>query len=115
VDILGNLKKLFSKQDEPKVGPMPEADHEIGGGWGYHISWALGVKWDGINKNSILKATGHLPPRLMPKKGETLRGEFVNSWIVFEVVNVERERDPPDMFWLDVKPVLQVLKGASDD
>ena len=87
-----------------------KADHSIHGGWGHHIDWFPSDQfkdWNGEVKN--FRVCGHLPVK--PKVGETLIGEFSKSFIKFRFVKVEYQNDPPDMFFADVVPIEQEVKG----
>lgn len=85
-----------------------QADHKIHSGWGHHIEFMDGTfdGWKGEMKN--FRVFGHLPR--IPKEGETLIGEFENSFIKFQIQKVDRCFDPPDMFFADVVPIEQELK-----
>lgn len=87
-----------------------EADYEIGGGWGCHISWSSTEQLLDISEDSILDVYGHHPR--IPKQRQTVVGEFNNSFIKFEFLVVERQSNPSDMFFGKVKPVEQVMKDS---
>lgn len=88
------------------------ADHQIHGGWGNHIEWRDPHQfkdWDGSVKK--FDVWGHLP--VHPKVGETILGEFENSFIKFRFVDVKHARDPKDMFFAKVEPIEQEVKIAA--
>lgn len=93
----------------------PKADFEIGGTWGYHISWFDTDQFsDWEDGRRVFKAVGHMPKNLQPSIGDTVVGEFTSTWTIFGVVGVKRESNPPDMFWLDLKPIKQVQKDETN-
>jgi len=84
------------------------ADFEIGGGWGNHISWWTN-DWSEIDFNKdTVEVYGHMPVR--PKKGQTILGHFHRSDILFKIVSIEYKNDPPDMFFAKVKAIDQQMK-----
>lgn len=87
-----------------------KADYSIGGGWGDHIDWFYldaFKTWDG-NEDQLFRVHGHKQD--IPKVGQTLMGEFENSFIKFKFMEVERMSDPPDQFFAKVRPIEQELK-----
>ncbi len=91
------------------AGSPPPADFRIGGGWGDHISlW----KWDEFEKTDLnrhtVKVYGHKTP--LPKVGQTVVLECQKSWFKFRIETVEGMRDPPDMFWAELRAIDQVWK-----
>lgn len=89
---------------------MLTGDYKLGGGWGCHVSLldSDAFKDVDLGKDTV-KVYGHHPE--IPKKGQTVVGEFQNSFIKFEFIRVEREDDPPDMFFADIKAIKQEMKG----
>ena len=76
-------------------------------GWGNNIIWMFPEefdKWDG-SEDTLFTATGH--KRRRPKVGDTLVGEFTESFITFEFVEVKLYSNPRDMFMAKVKPISQ--------
>ena len=88
-----------------------QCDHEIGGGWGCHISWNDHKNFEDSklwNENTLFRVLGHLPN--IPKVGESLLGDFTKSFVKFEFVSVDRCDNPRDMFFAKVKMVKQIAK-----
>ena len=87
-----------------------KADYDVGGGWGNAIVWSdtdqFNKEWE--EEEPKFKCYGF--KRKIPSVGNTLKGEFASSWIVFEFVEVERCDDPVDMFFGKVKPIKQIMK-----
>ena len=89
-----------------------QADFEIHGGWGHHIEWLHPDQFNTpITKRSRYAVYGHLP--IIPRRGQTLMGEFQHSFIKFRFVKVRRQSDLPDMFFAMVKPIEQEIKSES--
>jgi hypothetical protein len=87
-----------------------QADFTIHDGWGNHIDWNVD-DWSRVDfDKDLLGVYGHISPR--PRKGQTLLGEFVRSFILFEFVSVEYCSDPPDMFFGRVKAIKQTMKDV---
>jgi len=87
----------------------PKADYTIHSGWGDRISWTDTSEFaKGIGGDNKYRVNGHLPKR--PKVGNTLLGEFEKSWVLFEFVEVELMRDPPDQFFGKVIAIERELK-----
>ncbi len=89
---------------------MIKSDYKIGGGWGCHVSWfpdGQFATWDG-DENTVFNVTGHHPA--IPKEGQTLCGEFTNTFIEFKFIKVDRCANPTDMFFADVVPIKQHRK-----
>jgi hypothetical protein len=86
-----------------------KADYKTGEGlWGNNIGWSQPEQFQKISDHKTFKVYGHCPR--IPKVGQTLLGEFVNSWIKFEFVEVRPCGNPSDMFFAEVKPIEQVMK-----
>ena len=84
------------------------ADYKIGGDWGNHIEWLVD-DWSVVDFNKDkLRVAGH--KRVIPKRGDTLMGEFEKSFIKFKFLDVRQCSDPPDMFFATVKAVEQEMK-----
>ena len=87
-------------------------DYKIGGGWGARIGWTRPEQFktedEYIDDKTLFDVDGHYTPR--PKKGQTLIGEFQNSWMQFEFVEIDYMSNPPDMFFAKVKPIDQETK-----
>lgn len=106
-------------------GDCPEAtfsaDFDVGGGWGDAINWN-GTEQFGEQPLWKEGSDGKIKPakksrfnchgwkRTKPKVGQTLKAEFVRSWMIFEFVDVKPCGDPPDMFFAVVKPIRQIPK-----
>ena len=100
------LRSLFRRSD-----PTPKRVYYTGGGWGAHIKWWDFEQFKNINEHKTFRCWGHQP--VLPQEGDILVGDFERSTITFEFVKVEPERDPPDMFFADVKPIKQELKETT--
>lgn len=87
-----------------------KADFTIHGGWGNHIEWTDDNQFNKLNDKSKIDCWGHLP--VMPKVGQTLMGEFENSFIKFKFIEVRQQNDPRDMFFAKVVPIEQKMKGT---
>ena len=86
-----------------------KGDYSLGGGWGNHIDLLDPEKFGGVNLNTeTVKVYGHQTP--IPRKGQTLVGEFEQSFIKFKFVNVKQAGDPRDMFFADIKAIDQEMK-----
>ena len=86
------------------------SDYNICSGWGDRISWSdvnQFNSWEG-NEDAVFDVNGH--QHKMPKVGETLKGDFNKSIILFEFVEVDQQHNPSDMFFGKVKPVSQEMK-----
>lgn len=94
--MIKRLKALF-RPERPedlielyKSSPIEEK-WAVGGGWGNHITF-----------RGETQVYGHKPRR--PKEGDWLCRETKKGKIaLYRFVSVELERDPPDMFFGDVK------------
>ena len=93
----------------PCSTPIPMTDFTIGGSWGNHISWQDSQS----SHNVTRKVYGHLSS-LHPEIGQTLRGEFEKSIIIFEFTSITHPRfdDPPDMFFADVRIIERIPRDA---
>ena len=88
------------------------ADFEIGGGWGDAINWNGTEQFDKYPLDTdASRFDCHGWKWRKPVAGQTLKAEFVKSWVIFEFVEVSPCGDPPDMFFAVVKPVRRVLKN----
>ena len=86
-----------------------DSDYTIHGGWGDHIEWLDSDQFKvAPTPKTLYRVYGHSPN--IPTKGQTLVGEFTRTFMKFEFVNVNRETDPSDMFFADVKIIGQFLK-----
>ena len=84
-------------------------DFRLGGGWGRHVSLFHPESFHTIDlAREPVRVWGHWLPR--PKVGQTLVGEFQRSHLKFRFEKVELCRDPPDMFFAEVRAVEQVMK-----
>jgi hypothetical protein len=93
--------------------PDGEADFEIGGGWGDAIDWSGKEQFDKQPLNSDQTFACHGWKSTHPKVGQTLKGEFVKSWMIFEFTEIEPCGDPADMFFAKVRPIRQILKPTA--
>ena len=89
---------------------LEECDDIIGGYWGNHISWQGQDQFNDINSHEYFSAYGHKPLSQQPETGHKILGEFQRSWIMFEVLEIKRPGNPPDMFFLKLKAIKQVPK-----
>lgn len=102
---------FFKKKQEVFDKYHMEADFKIHGGWGDHIEWLSPEQFQKeFTEKTLFSVYGH--SFTIPKKGQTLIGEFKRSFMKFEFVSVERESDPPDMFFGKVKIIGQFLKES---
>lgn len=92
------------------AGKTIKADYEMGGGWGDSIGWNGVEQFDKFPLEPQSRFHCHGWKRNQPSKGQTLRAEFVKSWMIFEFVEVKPCGDPPDMFFAVVKPIHQFPK-----
>ena len=96
----------------PEINAMLDRSNDvIGGWWGNHIRWKSDQTFD-FEKQKTFGAWGHKPPDQRLELGHLVAGEFQKSWILFEVVDIEYARNPPDMFFADLKPIDQVKKPS---
>jgi len=87
------------------------ANYELGGGWGHHISLMNKDSFHKVNlSKETVKVYGHITPR--PSVGQTIIGEFQKSYILFEFVDIKYCADPPDMFFAEIKAIDQELKAG---
>lgn len=86
------------------------ADFNIGGGWGDAIKWSGAEQFNKYPLVSTSIFDCHGWKSIMPKVGQTLKAEFAKSWMIFEFVEVDQCKDPPDMFFAKVKPLRQIVK-----
>jgi len=86
------------------------ADFDIGGSWGNAIHWSGTEQFDKYPLESESRFNCHGWKRTKPDVGQTLRAEFVKSWMIFEFVEVKPCGDPPDMFFAVVRPTRQFPK-----
>jgi hypothetical protein len=106
---------------------MLTADYVIGEGkWGNNIEFVSPEEFQENNLENNLEFSGKwyqffkrlrlyrvwgCVPIIRPQVGETLVGNFKNSYVKFRFVNVEYKSDPPDMFFADVVPIEQEWKN----
>jgi len=99
-------------------GGCPEAtcsaDFDVGGGWGNAINWSGTEQFDKHPLAPESRFNCHGWKWTKPKVGQTLKAEFVRSWMIFEFVEVKPCGDPPDMFFAVVKPIRQISKQNND-
>lgn len=88
------------------TGTKLTADHVLGGWWGNAIEIFSKPPYD---FNKPIKITGWKTP--MVKDGQTLLGEFTNSFVKFEIRNVEPCGNPEDMFFADAIAIEQEMKS----
>lgn len=90
--------------------PKMTSDYKVGGGWGDAINWFQRDQFDKqpLHPESRYTVVGWKSVR--PKVGQTLMGEFQNSWMKFKFVSVDLKSDPPDMFFAEVVPIEQEMK-----
>lgn len=88
---------------------LRQANDVMGGSWGNHITWTTD-EWPPLSSRSVVRAYGHKPPHAFPEVGHLIAAKMRRSWFLFEVIEVEPKRDPPDMFFLSMRPVKQVMK-----
>ena len=101
---------------EKVLSKSPEADFFIGGTWGDAIHWSAPEEFKDIQEGKKFKAYGFKSIfQKKPKVGDTLCGEFIKSWIIFEIVSFKRESNPADMFWIEAIPIDQVIKEEFRD
>jgi len=95
-DWLDNILKAAIKA--PKVEPeiIERRLFTIHGGWGHHIEW-----WEDFSNR---KVWGHLSD--LPEVDDYLEAEMKSGKkAIFRFVSVDRQRDPPDMFFGKVEDV----------
>jgi hypothetical protein len=88
-----------------------KGDFTIHAGWGHHIEWFHPEEFNVPFLDGRQFSVYGLLPGKLPKKGDTLLGEFQRSWILFRFDEVKREFDPPDMFFGKVSVVAKEMKG----
>ena len=85
------------------------ADYTIGGDWGDAIHWSDPEQFQqSITHETTFRVYGFKSS--IPRVGDTLKGEFIKSWMWFTFVSVEPCGDPPDMFFADVRCIKQEMK-----
>lgn len=86
-------------------------DFKIHGGWGDSIEWSDIEQFNkNANETTLFGVVGWLPD--IPKIGQTLYGEFVNSHRLFKFVSIERQLDPRDMFFGKVRCIKSIDKRS---
>ena len=84
--------------------------YHISKGWGCHVEFMDTKSYypkSGYEKMTFTVWGNH--PRI-PMVGSLLLFECQRSWILYEFLSVERQSDPPDMFFGTVKIIGQRLK-----
>ena len=65
--------------------------------------------WDKVSFDTdLIPVQGYVPYTIKP--GQTLLGEFVKSYMLFEFVEVKYMSDPTDQFFGKVKAIQQEMK-----
>lgn len=96
VDWVNNVFKATIKTPEVEPEIIERRLFTIHSGWGHHIEW----REDFSNR----KVWGHLPD--LPEAGDYLEAEMKSGRkAIFRFVSVDRQRDPPDMFFGKVEDV----------
>ena len=91
---------------------LPETDFTIEGGWGNHISWLSPEQFEKvITTDTEFALYGH--KRKKPKAGDTLLGEFENSFMVFKFTSVSPCGNPKDMFFAKASIIRQHPKPVA--
>lgn len=84
----------------------PEFDDVIGGCWGNKIEW---FTCDFANED--FKVAGWKPLEDAPQVGWVIKAEMSQSWVWFEIIEIDWQRDPADMFFARLEPIAQQRKG----
>ena len=85
-----------------------KADFEIHSGWGDCIEWMVN-DWNKVDfSKDTLDVYGFLSN--CPEEGQTILGHFKHSDILFKIISIEHESDPPDMFFAKVKAIDREMK-----
>ena len=92
-----------------------KTDFEIGGSWGNAIFWSGHEQFDKYPLDSDSRFDCHGWKMIHPEVGQTLKAEFVRSWMVFEFVEVNPCANPRDMFFAVVKPINQFFTNPIDE
>jgi hypothetical protein len=91
-------------------------DHKIGGEAKNYVEWLNTEQfryWRG-ERLALFAAYGVKPPEKYPKVGETLYAEFSKSHMLFEIMKVTFSADQKDTFFLEVRPIKQIVKEHED-
>jgi hypothetical protein len=84
------------------------ADFEIHSGWGNHIEWFHPEQFKNLTNKTKIDVYGHLP--VIPKVGQTLSGEFKNSFKEFKFVEVRKVDGIHDMFFAKVVHIGEISR-----
>lgn len=99
-----------------KKESLLKGDFEIGGVWGDKIEWSGDNDFGSMSEKSIFRVMGFKSATILskksniPKAGNTIVGEFEKSYIKFEIIEIDWQNNPQDMFFANVKPIDQRFK-----
>lgn len=85
-----------------EFNPQPLYDkheHVMGGCWGNKIAYFKDGSIPTDHDNGTIQFYGWLPPSNRVKPGQKIVCEYQKSWIVYEFTEIDKQRDPPDMFF----------------
>lgn len=94
--------------DKIETNNKPKCDYEISNNWGCSVVWSNTSQFKKWNKETIFDVSGH--QAVIPKIGQTLKGDFAKATIVFEFISVSTCRNPTDMFFAKVKATQRIEK-----
>ena len=93
-----------------EAAPCSSHCYAIGGGWGDRIEWSDMKQFDDMTTRTEFECRGWKQNK--PKVGDTIKAEFVKSWITFQFVEVQDAVGVSDMFFATVVPIKQEMKST---
>jgi hypothetical protein len=92
------IQKLFVPKIRMKANPYIYC---MGGGWGHHIEWYAPKQFQDQKTIHTYTVWGHLPN--IPSQGDVLIAKMASGKMAkFVFKSVDRQSDPPDMFFGEV-------------